>query len=134
MNKIISLKRLIKNSSWTPVTLFGVIVPWRKFLDDGKISDYKLVCKSGVEYFILADSEWRHTLAQSCWEEVTVKGVLNVFNMTIIPQAISPHGPPGERENVIEFAAGKKGTHAKKLKILSELILVPVAVLALAMA
>jgi hypothetical protein len=117
----------------TPVTLFGVIVPWREFLGDGKNSDYKLVCASGVEYFVIADAEWRVVLTQYRWEQVKVKGLLNVSNMTLVPQMVFPKGSSRERENVIAYAAWKGRDLAKKLKTVSDLILAPTAVLTLMM-
>ena len=116
----------------TPVTLSGVVVPWVKTLNDGRDSDYKLACASGIEYFIVADQEWREVLAQYCWEDVKVKGLLNVSNLTLIPQRVFPKGPTGERENVIDLAAWKGRDFVKKLtKNVNDLVLIPAAVIAI---
>ena len=115
----------------TPVTLFGVVVPWTKSMGDGRTSDYKLACSSGVEFFIVADSEWRQVLSHYCWEDVKVKGLLNVSNMTLVPQKVFPKGPTGERDNVIDFAAWRGRDLVKKLtKNVTDLVLVPAAVFA----
>ena len=115
----------------TPVTLNGVVVPWVKVLSDGRHSDYRLACASGVEYFIVADQEWKEVLSQYCWEEVKVKGLLNISNLTLIPQKIFPKGPTGERDNIIDLATGKSRELIKKLtKNVNDLVLIPAAVLA----
>lgn len=99
----------------TPVSSSGVIVPWSKTFVGAQNSDFKLVCSSGLEYFIVADSEWRDILSWYCWEEVKVIGLLNVSNMTIIPQKFFRKGPSGEKENVIDLAAWKSREFVKKL-------------------
>jgi hypothetical protein len=116
----------------TPVTLCGVVVPWSEAFSDGRSSDYKLACASGAEYFIVADQEWREVLSEHCWEEVKVKGLLNVSNMTLIPQRVFPKGPTGERENVIDLPTCKDREFIKKVKKnLDELVFVPIALWAL---
>lgn len=113
----------------TPVTLSGVVAPWNKSLGGGRTSDYKLVSYSGLEYFIVADSEWRDVLSRYCWEEVKVIGLLNVSNMTLIPQKVYPKGPTGDKENVIDLAAWKSKQFVKKLvKNLNDLVVAPTAV------
>jgi hypothetical protein len=115
----------------TPVTLFGVIVPWNRSMGDGRTSDFKLACASGVEYFIVADAEWRSVLSHYCWEDVKIKGLLNASNMTLVPQKVFPKGPTGERENVIDLAAWKGRDLVRKLtKNVTDLVLVPAAVFA----
>ncbi len=115
----------------TPISLSGVVIPWSKALSSGRNSDFKLVCSSGLEYFILADPEWRDVLSWYSWEEVKVIGLLNVSNMTIIPQKVFPKGPTGEKENVIDLAAWKSRDFVKKLvKNVNDLVLIPAAVCA----
>ena len=115
----------------TPISLSGVVIPWSKELREGQNSDFKLVCSSGLEYFIVADSEWRDILSWYSWEEVKVIGLLNVSNMTIIPQKVFPKGPTGEKENVIDLAAWKSREFVKKLvKNVNDLVLIPAAVCA----
>lgn len=112
-----------------PVALSGVVAPWSKNLSDGATSDYKLVSYSGLEYFIVADGEWREVLSTYCWQEVKVIGLLNVSNMTLIPQKIHPKGPEGE--NVIDLAAWKSKELVKKLvKNVNDTAVIPAAVLA----
>jgi hypothetical protein len=113
----------------TPVTLSGVIVPWEKTMNGGRESDYKLICASGLEYFFVADSEWRSVLAWYSWDEVKVVGLLNVSNMTLIPQKVFPKGPTGEKENVIDLAMWKSREAIKKaIKNVNDLVTVPAAV------
>jgi len=115
----------------TPVSLSGVVIPWSKALNSGRNADFKLVCSSGLEYFIVADSEWRDVLSSYSWEEVKVIGLLNVSYMTIIPQKVFPKGPTGEKENVIDLAVWKSREFAKKLvKNVNNLVLIPAAVCA----
>lgn len=115
----------------TPISLSGVVIPWSKELREGQNSDFKLVCSSGLEYFIVADSEWRDVLSWYSWEEVKVIGLLNVSNMTIIPQKVFPKRPTGEKENVIDLAAWKSREFVKKLvKNVNDLVLIPAAVCA----
>lgn len=116
----------------TPVTLSGVIAPWNRSLGQGRASDFKLVAYSGLEYFIVADPEWREVLCRYCWEEVKVIGLLNVSNMTLIPQKVYPKGPTGEKENVIDLAVWKSKELVKKLiKNVNDLVVVPAAVFAM---
>jgi hypothetical protein len=106
-----TLFRRIKNSSLErapenvlkPVTLSGVIVPWQSHTRVGVESEYKLVCETGLEYFILADSTWLNILPLYSWEDVKVIGLVNLANMTLTPQKIYPKGPTGEKENVIDI-------------------------------
>lgn len=115
----------------TPVTLFGVIVPWNNSTGGERTSDFKLACASGVEYFIVADEKWRRVLSHYCWADVKIKGLLNAANMTLVPQRVFPKGPTGERENVIDLAAWKRRDLVKKLaRNVAELVLVPAAIFA----
>lgn len=113
----------------TPVTLSGVVAPWTESLSCGRTSDYKLISNSGLEYFIVADDEWREVLSTYCWEEVRVVGLLNVSNMTLIPQKVYPKGPTGE--NVIDLASWKSKEFFKKVvKNINDLVVIPAAVCA----
>jgi len=115
----------------TPVTLSGVVVPWKKRVRGNQESSYKLVCSTGAEYFILADSEFKGVLSWYCWDEVRVVGLLNLANMTLIPQKVFPKGPRGEMENVIDLFAFKGRNFIKKMtKNINDLVLVPAALLA----
>lgn len=114
----------------TPVKLSGVVVPWLKALSGGRESEFKLVCSSGLEYFFVADAEWKEILAQYCWNDVKVVGLLNVTNMTLIPQKVFPKGPRGEMENVINLNAWKGRNLFKKLvDKINDHVVIPVAVL-----
>ncbi|MEN0059801.1 MAG: hypothetical protein AAGB31_13255 [Bdellovibrio sp.] len=115
----------------TPVNLYGVVVPWRQELSGGKESDYKLVCSSGMEYFLVADQEWQGVFSWYCWEEVRVIGLLNLATKTIIPQKVFPKGPTGEKENVIDLAIWKSREAIKKaIKNINDMVVIPAAVLA----
>lgn len=111
----------------TPVSLSGLVIPWSQPLSSGRDSDFKLVCSSGLEYFIVAsESEWRDVLSWYSWEEVKVIGLLNVSNMTIIPQKVFPKGPTGKKENLIDLAAWKSRRLVKKLvKNVNGLVFIP---------
>jgi hypothetical protein len=111
----------------TPVTLSGVVAPWTENLSGGRTSDYKLISTSGLEYFIVADDEWREVLSTYCWEEVRVIGLLNVSNMTLIPQKVYPKGPMGE--NVIDLASWRrKEIVSKMVQKINDLVVIPTAV------
>ncbi len=113
----------------TPVTLTGVVAPWKETLSSGRTSDFKLICHSGLEYFIIADDEWRKVLSTYCWEEVRVVGLLNVSNMTLIPQKVYPKGPTGE--NVIDLASWRrKEIVSKMVQKINDFVVVPAAVFA----
>lgn len=117
----------------TPVTLSGVVVPWNRAVSSTRSSEYKLVCTSGLEYFLVANDEWRGVLSWYSWEEVKVVGLLNAANLTLIPQKVFPKGPKGEKENVIDLALWKGREAVKKIaKNMNDLVLVPAAVLAVA--
>lgn len=115
--------------SLTPVTLSGIVAPYGKSISSSRNSDYKLIGSSKLEYFLVADDEWREVLSKCCWEEVEVIGLLNVGNMTLIPQKVYPKGTAGE--NVIDMATWKRKEAVKKMvKTLNDLVVIPVAVLA----
>lgn len=117
----------------TPVTLSGVVVPWDKEVSATRNSEYKLVCTSGLEYFLVVNDEWRGVLSWYSWEEVKIVGLLNASNSTLIPQRVFPRGPKGEKENVIDIALWKSREAIKKItKNVNDLVLVPAAVLAVA--
>lgn len=118
----------------TPVRLSGVVVPWIKSLSERRESEFKLVCSSGLEYFFVVDADWKKVLAEYCWQEVKVVGLLNINNMTLISQKVFPKGPlisRSEMENVIYLAAWRtRGLIRKLVKNLDKQVVVPVAVLA----
>lgn len=117
----------------TPVTLTGVIVPRGKDVSFNRNSQHKLVCTSGIEYFLETNEEWRSVVSYYCWEEVEIVGLLNTANSTLIPQRVFRKGPKGEKENVVSLALGKSREAIKKIpEYVNELILVPAAVLAVA--
>lgn len=126
---ISNLSKGFSENTLTPVSLSGVVTPWNQVLSNGGTSDYKLVSYSGLEYFIIADKEWREVLTIFCWQEVKVIGLLNVSNMVLIPQKVYPKGP--EAENVIDLATWKSTDFIKKLfKNANDKVVVPAAVLA----
>ena len=111
----------------TPVTLSGVVEPWAENMSGGRASDYKLISTSGLEYFIVADDEWREVLSTYCWQEVRVIGLLNASNMTLIAQKVYPKGPKGE--NVIHLASWRRKQIASKMvQKINELVVIPVTV------
>lgn len=118
-------------ANFVPMSLSGVIVPWSKALSGGQESDYKLVCSSGLEYFIIADSEWQDVLSWFSWEDVRVKGLFNTSNMTLIPQQILPKNPNGSKENLLPLPRPKLKVMAENLsRGFHELVAVPAAMLA----
>ena len=124
---------LLKNNL-TPVSLTGLIVPWSKRVGRTGTSDYKLVCSSGLEYFIITDHEWREVLANHSWDQVTVIGKLNLTDMSVLPEKILPKGPNEKRGDVIDLAARKGRPFVQKLvKNLNDLVLVPAVICAMIM-
>jgi hypothetical protein len=103
------------DNTLTPIKLSGVVIPWIKTLGGSQTSDYKIVCSSGLEYFIVADPEWRGVLSCYSCEEVKIVGLLNSSNMTIIPQKIFPKGPTGEKDKVVGLVAWRGREFIKKL-------------------
>lgn len=117
----------------TPITLSGVVVPWDKDASTTRKSEYKLVCTSGIEYFLLANEEWCSVLSWYSWEEVKIVGLLNTANLALIPQRVFPKGPKGEKENLLDLAIWKSREVIKKItKNINELGLVSAAALAVA--
>ncbi len=109
MKSLISLKNINGENTLTPVTLSGVVVPWDKTMSSSQNSDYKLVCTSGIEYFLVANYEWRRVLSFHIWCEVKVAGLLNAANLTLIPQMVFPRGPKGQKcinDLTLSLAAG----------------------------
>jgi hypothetical protein len=123
--KIIESRPLTKSSKGysenilTPVNLTGVVIPWLTAPRGRRESEFKLVCSSGLEYFFVADPEWKDVLSQYRWEEVKVVGLLNIFNMTLIPQKVFPKGPRGDAENVIDLAAWRGRDLIKRNRFLA---------------
>ena len=115
----------------TQVTVYGVVIPQTITVGNTNAADFRLVAASGVEYLIVADSQWREVLSQYRWLEVKVKGLLNIANRTIVVQRVFPKGPTGERNNVTDLADWKGRDLIKKLtKNVSDFVLVPAAVFA----
>lgn len=111
----------------TPVTVSGVIATWNKSLNSSRTSDYKLMSYSGLQYFIVADNDWREVLSSYCWEDVKVIGLLNASNMTLIPQKVYPKGPTDE--DVIDLASWKSKDLVKKMvKNVNDLVVIPTTV------
>ena len=120
-----ALKRYSENIL-TPVTLSGVVAPWTNSRNGGQASEYMLVSYSGLEYFIVADEEWREVLSTYCWEEVKVIGLLNVAKRTLIPQKVYPKGPTGV--TVIDWVSWKSKDFAQKfVKSVNDLVVIPAA-------
>lgn len=84
-----------------PVTLSGLILPEQ--IDDRREQEYKLACDSGLEYSILANSNWQRILSTFAWVEVKLIGILDLETMTIAPQKIYPKSPAGEKKVVIDL-------------------------------
>ncbi len=106
-NEGVKLNRYSENTL-TPIKISGVIIPSVKTLAAGQVSDYKVVCSSGLEYFIIANSEWRKILSCYRREEVKIVGLLNSSDMSIIPQKIFPKGPSWDRRDFVRELV-KKG-------------------------
>ncbi len=129
LEKLIEKEQKKSETISTPVTISGVVIPWKKIFSREKKSEYNLVCPSGVSYLIVADSEWRDILSEYTWQQVKVKGLLNVSKMTILPENILPNGPNGETENVIDIAEWKKPKPAhKRAQSLNDCVFIPAAV------
>jgi hypothetical protein len=121
------VKRILR-----PVSLTGVIVPWSKDLGDGRISEFKLACLSGIEYFIVADSQWREVFANLCWTEVKVIGLLNPSEKTLIPQKVIPKGPLDKDRNIVDLSEWKVRKLLKSIvDNVNELVFIPAAIVAL---
>ena len=113
----------------TSVILNGMVVPWSRNPEGTQAIDYKLISLNGLEYFIVADPEWRDIFARLRWEEVKVVGLLNISQMTVIPQKVYPKGPRGQMGNVIDEVTFKgRDLRNKILRNVSELVLLPLAV------
>ena len=140
ISREVALNQSKKRSSWTclesdftSVALSGIVVPRKNEPGTIRNFDYNLVSASGLEYFLVANREWRNVLSAYSWEEVKIVGLLNTANRTLIPQKVFPKGPKGERENVIDLALWKSREAMKKIAInVNDLVLVPAAVLAVA--
>jgi len=77
----------------TQVSLSGVIVPWHEDFAGGYFTDYKIITTSGLEYFILADDDWRETLKSYIDSNVILKGLMDIQTKTIFPKSIEGEGP-----------------------------------------
>ena len=125
-NPMISFKPQGLDHILKPILLNGMLVPQPK-----GAFDYKLVCSSGLEYFIVADAKWRRVLSYYKWEEVKFIGFLNKSNMTIIPQKIFPKGPASDNETVVSGMGLKRRDLLEKLAVnANELVFTPLAICA----
>ncbi len=109
-----------------PMSLTGIVVPRIRLLNRNQDSSFKLACFSGAEYDIITDSEWQEVLQRYRWEEVKIVGLLNLADLTLIPQKVFPKGPRGETENTIDLVAWKARDLAEKVvKNIDSLTVVP---------
>ena len=109
-----------------PISLFGLLITNSK-----GAFEYKLVCSSGHEYFIVADAKWRKILSGYVWEEVKLIGLLDTSDMTIIPQRIFPKGPADDKKRVVSRITLKgRDLLLKFASNVNELVLTPVAICA----
>lgn len=110
---------------FTPVSVAGVVVPKRASGRDSETA-FNLVTLTGVEYSILADQEWQLVLETYRWEEVRVRGLLNIATMTIVPHWVVPRGPTGETQRVTDKPLAKSGDLIGKIKkTVADLVLAP---------
>lgn len=115
------------------VNITGVVIPWKRKLNDGASSDYKFVCASGLEYYFVSDENWSNVLSWYRWEEVKVIGLLNTSDLTLIPQKVYPKGPTGGREKVIDLAKWKSRVNINQVsKNLNDLVVMPATVAVMA--
>lgn len=84
-----------------PILVSGVVVPWNKSFSQGRRSQFKLITKLGVEYFLIAGSEWEDTLSWHSWDEVKVRGLVDMAKRTIVPKKIYPKDPAAKRQGEI---------------------------------
>lgn len=113
------------------VTLTGTVVPW--YEGTTRNAEYKLECETGIRYLFVADEEWRKILSFYKWEEVKVTGLLNPANRTVIPHRVTPKNSDGQRESALDLAFWRSKEAISKLaQNINDLILLPIAVLALA--
>ncbi len=77
----------------TQVSLSGVILPWHEDFAGGYFTDYKIITTSGLEYFIIADDDWRETLKSYIDSNVILKGLMDIQTITIFPESIEGEGP-----------------------------------------
>lgn len=124
MSKRTTIKQIRGSESFlTPISVVGVVVP--KMSED-RTPNFKLVTMNGIEYSVLADQEWQQVLDSYKWEEVRVRGLLNVATMTIVPQWVVPRGPTGETQRVTDEPLSKGREFVGKIKkTLVDFVLVP---------
>ncbi|PWU13173.1 MAG: hypothetical protein C5B49_15050 [Bdellovibrio sp.] len=120
----ITNKKIEQENFLMPVSVVGVLIPKMATLK-GQHIEFKLVTLRGVEYSILADSEWERVLENYRWEEVRIRGLLNSSTMTIVPQWVVPRGPTGETQRVSDEPYWKECNLIGRIKkTVADLVLV----------
>jgi hypothetical protein len=120
MQKNLSLENRLK-----PVTLSGLLLP---------IPQPTLVTPHGTEYPLIAEGERGKEIHRHAWEQVTVIGLLNTGNLTVLPQKVLPKGPKGNEELIpTSLVTNSRQRLKTAIQNFSELVLVPAALVALFM-
>ena len=92
----------------TPIAVRGVLVPWDEEVDVNENSDFKVIASSGTEYFLLTSHDWKLVCNEFSWRNVRLKGLLNIKNMTVVPEEITTDDPEGSTAKVIPIKKMKE--------------------------
>lgn len=71
-----------------PAQLEGFIVPWSKVVNPFLETEYKLIARSGQEYFLVSNERWTNTLKFLCWSQVRLEGRLNPHYSFFYPDKV----------------------------------------------
>ena len=85
----------------TPITLKGIIVPWHKEIEKNVYTDFKIMEKSGAEYFLLTNEEWKNVCLHFLWESVKLKGLFDRAKGCVSPEEINSKDPDSNRAKLI---------------------------------
>lgn len=85
----------------TPIAVRGVLVPWDEKVDVNESSDFKVITSSGTEYFLLTNHDWKLVCNELSWRNVRLIGLLNIKNMTVVPEEITTDDPEGNKAKII---------------------------------
>lgn len=97
-----------KDVFYTPIAVRGVLVPWDEEVDVNESSDFKVITSSGTEYFLLTNHDWKLVCNEFSWRNVRLKGLLNIKNMTVVPEEITTDDPEGSKAKVIPIKKVKE--------------------------
>lgn len=109
----------------TPIAVRGILVPWDEEVDVNESIDFKVITSSGTEYFLLTNHDWKLVCSEFSWRNVRLRGLLNIKNMTVVPEEITTDDPEGSKAKVIPIKKVKEKLKKGFSMVVPALSLIP---------